>query len=130
MATKNEMKSALDVIYPILKDRFRYVPLYLAQEIADDLLAKGCIFPPCVMGSKLYIAIEYGFDVTVDEATVTAVGLDRLWVSGCVPPGNDAGCEVLYSEIGKSAFWDRKDAERKAQEINGELEGENEDGDV
>lgn len=48
---------------------------------------------------------------------MTAIGKDKLWVSGCVPPEDDAGCEVPFSEIGKSAFWSREEAEERLCEV-------------
>ena len=69
------------------------------------------------LGAKLYCVIEDLGEAFVSEETVTAVGIGKLWVSGCVPPGDDAGAEVPFSEIGKSVFWDREEAEEKAREI-------------
>ena len=81
-----------------------------AEAFADD---DG--FVKVRIGSVLYAVCEDRFEgeleVFVDELVVTAVGLDRLWVGGCAPAESDAGCEILYSEIGKSVFWDREEAE-------------------
>lgn len=69
------------------------------------------------LGAKLYIVIEGLGEAFVSGETVTAIGRDRLWVSGCVPPGDDAGCEVPFSEIGRSAFWSREEAEERLREV-------------
>lgn len=72
------------------------------------------------LGAKLYIVIDELREAFVSEETVTAIGRDRLWVSGFVPPRDDAGREVPFSEIGRSAFWSREEAEEKVREILGE----------
>ena len=43
----NERDRVIDVIYPVLKDKIGYVSLCTAIEIADALLEKGVIVPPC-----------------------------------------------------------------------------------
>ena len=69
------------------------------------------------LGAKLYFVIEDLEEAFVSEEAVTAIGKDRLWVSGCVPPGDDAGAEVPFSEIGRSAFWSREEAEERLREV-------------
>ncbi len=70
-----------------------------------------------LLGAKLYVVIDDLGEVIVSEETVTAIGRDRLWVSGCVPSEDDAGAEVPFSEIGKSAFWSREEAEARVREV-------------
>lgn len=72
-----------------------------------------------LLGSKLYIVIDDLGKVFVSEETVTAIGRDKLWVSGYVPPEDDAGAEVPFSEIGKSAFWSREEAEAILRAVAG-----------
>ena len=86
-----------------------------AQNIADYLLANGCVLPPCKIGDKLYVIStddDCPPDMRIEEETVTDIGQKHIFCSAYVLPQDDIGWEVDIAEIGKTVFLTREEAEK------------------
>lgn len=85
-----------------------------AGTIADHLLANGVIVPPCKAGDIVYYPYEYGNKVL--EKTVIKILIEKedRWL--------DVGVSFLpFENIGKTVFLTREEAEKKLEELRGNV---------
>ena len=84
----------------------------LMHLIADHLIASGVTIPICKVGDKLYEALQDEEEgAFIEELTVTEVGTKAVFYSSYYPPQDDIRSYVLISEIGKTVFPTREEAE-------------------
>lgn len=81
--------------------------------IADHLIASGVTIPICKIGDKMYEVLEDEEEgAFIEELTVTEVGSKVVFYSGYYPPQDDIHSYVSISEIGKTVFLTREEAEQ------------------
>ena len=94
---------------------------FFTDTLADFLIKKGVIVPPCKMDDKLYTVIydDVLKEWYISEDIIGEVGKTGLFVS------LDAGFfeYIPYSKIGKDYFLNREDAEKALEEMKGEENG-------
>ena len=91
--------------YGYLNDCIKYA-------IADHLIASGVTIPICKVGDKLYEALQDEEEgAFIEELTVTEVGTKAVFYSSYYPPQDDIRSYVLISEIDKTVFLTREEAE-------------------
>lgn len=71
---------------------------------------------PCNVGDKIYEVLESDSEYIIEEHTVNEVATRRLFVSAYVNARDDIGNEIPYSEIGKTVFFTREEAEAALKE--------------
>ena len=83
--------------------------------VADYLLAKGVIVPPCKVGDKVFVPVD-GTSVVL-ETKVIAIGIDEDgdFVLNPNEYPDDVFC-VSGFNIGKTVFLTREEAEKKLRE--------------
>ena len=87
-----------------------------AREVADILLENGAIIPPCKVGDKVYLFIDWGYEIEIEEKEVGAISIQGT---------NDSSKELwedfrggligTFADIGKTVFLTREDAEKALQ---------------
>ena len=87
----------------------------LEEKLADHLLAKGVIVPPCKVGDAVYFPQETDGECEpyVDVGEVFAIGIDErytMWISARY----ESGLKYYHTsaEFGKTVFLTRVEAER------------------
>ena len=97
-----------------------FLPLSI-EKLADELLSKGVIAPPISVGGEVHIIIEDKLcegGIYSDPHTVTEVGSRGFWLSAYDPPRDDMSDFIDWSELGKTVFLSRQEAERAMKERN------------
>ena len=85
--------------------------------IADYLIANGVTIPICKIGDKLYEVLEDDEEgAFIEELTVTEVGTKAVFYSSYYPPQDDIRSHLPISEIGKTVFLTREEAEQALAE--------------
>lgn len=86
----------------------------------DYLMAHGVFRAPCNIGDEVFFVLEDDEEpdgVFVDGANkVTEVGFKGFWVSAYATPGDDMGDFTPWEDVGKEAFFNLADAEKKLEE--------------
>ena len=83
------------------------------EKLADYLLANGVIVPPCKVGDEIYYLFP---QQGIQRAFVRRIQIGKYGVAICTKYG-----ATLISEIGKTVFLTREEAEKalKERENNG-----------
>ena len=90
------------------------------EDIADYLLANGVIVPPCKVGDTVWYLIEDDIPEHrwyLSEEKVEGVSSEGLYVNELQ---DGTGCFYFdsYSEIGKTIFLTKEEAEEKLKELS------------
>ena len=89
----------------------------LGEYLADYLLAKGVIVPPCKVGDTAYFVLYDGVD---DEWFISAEPIVDVCTKGFYTSGHEGSTENgdlwQWSEIGKIVFLSKEEAERALKE--------------
>ena len=91
--------------------------------VAEYLLAKGVIVPPCKVGDTVYIIDEVEFEYPyVLDVVVSAIGYDigGFWITMSLPLGMKQSAHVGERSFGKSVFLTQEEAE---QALKGGVKG-------
>ena len=75
-----------------------------AEVVADYLLDNGVIVPLLKIGDKVWYATACDDEITIEECTVTEVGVRGFWMSGFVPAANDMSLFTPWHELGREVF--------------------------
>ena len=80
------------------------------KDLAEYLLLNGVFAPPLKVGDVVWFLATYegGF---IESIKVTEVCTKGFFVSSYIPPKDDMGCFIKYSEIGKTIFLTQREAE-------------------
>lgn len=89
------------------------------EKVADVLLAAGFVFPPCQVGDEVFVITEDG---EIAEAEVYEMGKGYStthgseWLYLC----RDGEFDFWESDVGKTVFRDREDAEEALKKMKEE----------
>ena len=88
------------------------------DDIVDHLLANGVIVPPCKVGTKVYdIALGKIYEWDIASYIIDGEGLSFINVA--YMEGNNLCCNTYrISDIGKTVFLTKEEAEEKLKELN------------
>ncbi len=104
-----------DRLIEILQQKpFAYSDLS-ASRLADRLIAKGVIVPPCKVGDTVYCLIEDDIPTHrfyLSSEKVVEVCSKGFFTSAFFPAGEDLGEYTSYTEIGDTVFLTKEEAER------------------
>lgn len=121
----DERDRALEIIYPVLRDKIGYVPLCKAIEIVDALLDRGCSFPPC---ATLYAIVNLykrskivGHEIAKYNINCVVIGGAEKAIYRCYNASNE-WADFAIEEIGKSIFFSREEAEKAIASGGGQNE--------
>ena len=82
--------------------------------LADYLLARGVIVPPCKVKNTVWCVLEDkqaegGWFIS--EEHVTDAGARGIWLSAFAPPKDDHGNFIPWKQVGVDTFTTREEAE-------------------
>lgn len=75
------LDNLIDILNPILKDYFSFVPLYSVHSIAKALTQQGILVPPCKVGDVIY-AVDYVPGCNPDRKITLCKVTEVLWKEG------------------------------------------------
>ena len=75
-----------------------------AEVVADYLLDNGVIVPALKIGDKVWYPTACDDEITIEECTVTEVGVRGFWMSGFVPAASDMSLFTPWHELGREVF--------------------------
>lgn len=82
--------------------------------LADYLLERGVIIPPCKVGSVVWCLLDDAMEEGgwfISEEHVTDVSARGIWLSQFYPPKDDHGNFILWEQVGTDTFTTREEAE-------------------
>ena len=131
---KENEKQAIDIIYPILKEKLEYVPLCAAIEIVDAILGQGyrkqsenVIELPCKVGTTLYFLYNSPYadkpDLTprIYKTADWYFGVDKTGIVICTSYIHTFNKKYDY-HLGETVFLTKEEAEEALAKMKGGAE--------